>query len=285
MQEHFPGSVLADDISDCEIVLPPGGINHTVLVDSRPWLNQAFLTLTFKQSDKNKCPGPDGFCPIVLCHLPDKAKVAIIEIYNAVIELKYTPLLWQASDIVFLPKPGKDDYTDKRTFQPISLMLFLFKALERLVKWHMEEHMKPFHPDQHAFRKGHCTENALSQMADTIECGILRGESALDVFLDIKGAFDNLTSNTIANGMKQHDIHDDIIAWQKNYLQSRYCSVKGSEQIFKLVKGTGQGGILSPSLWNFVMDSFLYKYTLAGTAEVIGALVIVARPTEGGTRI
>jgi retron-type reverse transcriptase len=211
--------------------------------------------------------------------------VAIIEIYNAVIELKYTPLLWQASDIVFLPKPGKDDYTDKRTFQPISLMLFLFKALERLVKWHMEEHMKPFHPDQHAFRKGHCTENALSQMADTIECGILRGESALDVFLDIKGAFDNLTSNTIANGMKQHDIHDDIIAWQKNYLQSRYCSVKGSEQIFKLVKGTGQGGILSPSLWNFVMDSFLYKYTLAGTAEVIGALVIVARPTEGGTRI
>jgi hypothetical protein len=54
MQEHFPGSVLADDISDCEIVLPPGGINHTVLVDSRPWLNQAFLTLTFKQSDKNK---------------------------------------------------------------------------------------------------------------------------------------------------------------------------------------------------------------------------------------
>jgi hypothetical protein len=161
-------------------------------------------------------------------------------------------------------------------------MPFLFKALGRLVKWHMEEHMKPFHPNQHAFQKGHCTENALSQMADTIECGILRGESALVVFLDIKGAFNNLTSSTIANGMKKHDIHDDIIAWQKNYLESRYCSVKGSEQIFKLVKGTGQGGILSPSLWNFVMDSFLDKYTLAGTAEVIdyaddGALVIVTR--------
>jgi hypothetical protein len=156
------------------------------------------------------------------------------------------------------------------------------KGYMRKKKWHMEEHMKPFHPDQHAFRKGHCTKNALSQMADTIECGILRGESALVVFLNTKGAFDNLTSNTIANGMQQHDIHDDIIAWQKNYLESQYCSVKGSEQIFKLVKETGQGGILSPSLWNFVMDSFLDKYTLAGTAEVIGyakdgALVIVAR--------
>jgi hypothetical protein len=102
MQEHFPGSVLADNISDCEIVLPPDGINHPVLVDSCPWLNQALLTLAFKQFDKHKCPGPDGLRPIVLCHLPDKAKAAIIEIYNPVIELKYTPLLWQASDIVFL---------------------------------------------------------------------------------------------------------------------------------------------------------------------------------------
>jgi hypothetical protein len=30
--------------------------------------------------------------------------------------------------VVFLPKPGKTDFTDRRSFRPISLMPFLFKA-------------------------------------------------------------------------------------------------------------------------------------------------------------
>jgi hypothetical protein len=83
--------------------------------------------------------------------LPDPARQALLQIYNAVIELEYTPLLWRGSDIIFLPKPGKKDYADRRAFRPISLMPFLFKALERLVKWHVEAHADTFHPDQHAF--------------------------------------------------------------------------------------------------------------------------------------
>jgi hypothetical protein len=74
------------------------------------------------------------------------------------------PMLWRSSDIIFLPKPGKEDYTDRRAFRPISLMPFLFKTLEQLSKWHLEQHATPLHKDQHAFRKGHCTKNALSHM-------------------------------------------------------------------------------------------------------------------------
>jgi hypothetical protein len=117
-------------------------------------------------------------------------------------------------------------------------------------------------------------------MADAIEGSILTGKKALAVFLDIKGAFDNLSSTTIANGMRNHNVNEDIIGWLKNYLDSRYCSVKGSRQFFKLILGRGQGGILSPMLWNFVMDSFLDIFTDA-VADVIGyaddgALVIRA---------
>jgi hypothetical protein len=200
------------------------------------------LNIALKQFDKLKCPGPDGFRPIVLCHLPHRARQALIDIYNAVIELHYTPLLWRGSEIIFLPKPGKDDYTDKCAFRPISPMPFLFKTLERMVKWHLEEHANAFYPDQQAFRKGHNTKNALSHMADAIEEHILTGKNALAVFLDIKGAFDNLSNTTIANGMRNHNANKDIIGWLKNYLDSRYCSVKGSRQFFKLILGTGQKG-------------------------------------------
>jgi hypothetical protein len=144
------------------------------LVDQRPWINHSTITLATKQFKQHKCPGLDGFRPIVLSHLPDKAISALIGIYNAVIQLKYTPRLWRNNNIVFLPKPGKSDYTNRRSFRPISLMPFFFKVLERLTQWHMAAHAAAFHPDQHAFRKGHCTKNALSHMVDTVERAVTR---------------------------------------------------------------------------------------------------------------
>ena len=39
----------------------------------------------------------------------------------------------------FIPKPGKDDYTNPRAYRPISIVSFLFKALERVVLWHIED--------------------------------------------------------------------------------------------------------------------------------------------------
>jgi hypothetical protein len=158
MKEHFPGSLPVPkiDLSKENVADPlglTGRFNEPVLVDARPWINLTMLDLAFRQFGKHKCLGPDGFCPLVLCHLPEKARKALIDIYNAVIELQYTPLLWRGSDIVFLPKPGKQDYTDKRAFRPISLMPFLFKALERLIKWYMESHCSDFHPNQHALHR------------------------------------------------------------------------------------------------------------------------------------
>jgi hypothetical protein len=116
-----------------------------------------------------KCPGPDGYRPIVLCNLPPLARSILIILYNAIIALKYTPLQWRNAEGIFLPKPGKDDYTERRAFRPISLMPFLFKTLERLVKWKIEAHALSFDKHQHAFRKSHCTENALSYVVDRLE--------------------------------------------------------------------------------------------------------------------
>jgi hypothetical protein len=132
MQEHFPGSLQASGLNDAALAPPQPTINHPVLINARPWITLTTLDLALGQFDKHKCPGPDGFRPILLCHLPEKARLAII--HNAVIKLKYTPLLWRSADVVFLPKPGKEDYIKRRAFRPISLMPFIFKALERLVK-------------------------------------------------------------------------------------------------------------------------------------------------------
>jgi retron-type reverse transcriptase len=158
-------------------------------------------------------------------------------------------------------------------------MPFLFKTLEKLSKWHLEQHATSLHKDQHAFPKGHCTENALSHMTDSVERGLKEKKVVLAVFLDIKGAFDNLNTNIITHGMRKHDVDEDI-EWLNGYLDNRYCRVKGSSQYFKLACGTGQGGILSPTIWNFVMDTFLELFE-AHAAEAIayaddGVLITIA---------
>jgi hypothetical protein len=80
--------------------------------------------------------------------------------------------------------------------------------------------------------------------------------------------------------MRKHDVDDDITNWLNGYLDNRYCRVKGSNQYFKLACGTGQGGILSPTIWNFIRDTFLELYE-AHPAEAIayaddGALITIA---------
>jgi hypothetical protein len=251
-----------------------------VLVDVRPWINHTTVDLAFKQFGKHKCPGPDGYRPIVLCNLPLTARTLLVQLFTAIIQLKYTPKLLRSSEVIFLPKPGKEDYTERRVFRPISLMPFLFKTLERLVKWQMEQHATSYHKDQHAFRKGHCTENALSHMVDSIEKGFKQKKVVLAVFLDIKVAFANLSTEVIVHGMHKHDVDDEITDWLNGYLDNRYCRVK----FFKLARGTGQGGILSPSLWNFVMDTFLEIFNVHAAEAIAyaddGGLIILADDIE-----
>jgi hypothetical protein len=105
-------------------------------------------------------------------------------------------------------------------------------------------------------------------MIDSVERGLKEKKVVLAVFLDIKGAIDNLSTNVITHGMRKHDVDDEFTNWLNGYLNNRYCLVKGSNQYFKLACGTGQGGILCPTIWNFVMDTFLKLYE-AHAAEAI----------------
>jgi hypothetical protein len=100
---------------------------------------------------KNKAPGPDEFQAECLQAMNDLTVNYIIKLYGASIALEYVPAKWREFTVIFIPKPGKSDYTDKRAFRPISLRSVLFKTLERLVLWHIEETNltnRPMHESQ-----------------------------------------------------------------------------------------------------------------------------------------
>jgi hypothetical protein len=182
--------------------------------------------------------------------MPEIAHTLLTRLYAAIIDLHYTPDLWRCSEIVFIPKPGKDQ-SSPRAYRPILPMSFLFKTLERLVQWRLEETASPYHLNQHAFRSGHCTEHALSHMTDLAEKALYKGRVALAVFLDIQGAFDTLSGAAIAKGMRHQGVEENITCWFTKYLSHRTCTVSGQKGCYHIKQGTGQGGVLSPVVWNW----------------------------------
>jgi hypothetical protein len=153
LREHFPGSR--------EVSEPPLPKDSHMEVVINPWITADRIREAISGFGPNKTPGPDGIKPLVLQHLLEQALDKLVKIFNASMSLGYTPAIWRRSKVVFIPKSGKKDYGDPRSFWPISLTCFLFKTLERLVMWQLDELClmdKPLHDNQFAFRKGRSTE-------------------------------------------------------------------------------------------------------------------------------
>ena len=170
--------------------------------------------------------------------------------------------------MVLIPKDGKRDYSNPRAFRPISLTSFLFKGMERVVCWHLEEVgvVDRLSAHQHAFRKNHSTDTVLSEVVDIIEQNVLRKRHTLGVFFDIEGAFDNVLLDKVLEGLQAKGVRKEVIGWYGYYLKNRTATISlgNTTRTRALVRGTPQGGILSPLVWNIVFDSLLESLRLPG---------------------
>ena len=62
-------------------------------------------------------------------------------------------------------------------------------------------------------------------MVGHIETAINSNGFALGVFLDIQGAFDNVTPDMIAKGLRARNIPEVLIKWYNHYLRARSIEI------------------------------------------------------------
>ena len=93
-------------------------------------------------------------------------------------------------------------------------------------------------------------------MVNAIEKSIHRDEYALGVFLDVTGAFSNLSLEAAQQGMRKAMIKPEVQVWYTHYLRCRTVTadIKGIKMVKRIRKGTPQGGVLSPLVWNLAFD-------------------------------
>ena len=209
-----------------------------------------------------KAPGGDGVYPILLQEGWETLEPVFLMICRASLKLGHIPKIWQKARGIFIPKPGKNSYNLAKSFRLITLTSFQLKVMERMIYWHLNSSLgvdKMISPHQHGFRTGKSTESALHQLVTKIERTIVEGQYALGIFLDIEGAFDNVSFKTITEALSNFGLPQVIVRWINAMLRSRTVTVtvQGATVSKRVKKGCPQGGIMSPLLWNLVINSLL----------------------------
>ena len=216
-----------------------------------------------------KSPGQDGIYPVLLQKGWEYIKDHYCAIFKACLRYGYVPKSWRTGSGVFLPKPGKNNYFEVKSFRMITLTSFQLKWLERLILYKLNEDSKiqdKISGAQYGFRAGVSTETALHEFVLRIERNLAKKRPALGVFLDIAGAFDNIKFSAIERALLELEVPNVLIHWIKFMLGHRTvkASLYGKDVTRKMERGCPQGGILSPFLWNCVINSLLLKLEREG---------------------
>ena len=215
-----------------------------------------------RELQTNKAPGPDEIRNEMISKAWEHIKDPVRMIFHHSLKLGITPDSWKTVTGCIIPKPLKVDYTNPRAFRIISLTSSFQKLLERLILWHLEIDLKVparLTKNQHGFRKGKSTESAIHILTRRIEDAMANGNYSLGVFLDIEQAFDAISFAAIKAALQAANIPATATEWIYHMVSNRlitltYCDASITK---RATKGSPQGGVLSPLLWNLTLNTFL----------------------------
>lgn len=141
----------------------------------------------------NKASGPDEITARILRKAWPVVKTQLCKIMNGCLREARFPSLWKVADIVVIPKGKDKDPSCPISYRPISLISSMSKILESLIIRRLVEETKlDSELHQHGFTEGRSTITAMNELFDWAdrECP---NRHVLGVFLDITGAFDNMS--------------------------------------------------------------------------------------------
>jgi hypothetical protein len=194
---HFPDSLLIGDLENGQ-----GRQNldvRRVETNRADWdlakvlITQSRIKWALDTFKPYKSAGTDGIVPALLQHGAELLVPHLCRIYRASRAYGFIPKAWRQVKVMFIPKPGKSDYTKAKVYHPISLSPFLLKTMEKIVDRHITERalrFQPLHLNQHDYQIDKSTETALQNVVTRVESAVEHKDIALGAFLDIGGAFD-----------------------------------------------------------------------------------------------
>lgn len=293
LKVHFPVSTITNlSIADCrglEIEPEKRALREDWQI-AKTVINVNKIKWAINSFKPYKSPGPDNIYPVMLQKGPEILNNKICNILRSSLALGHIPRAWRLIRVVFIPKPGKNGQDRAKSLRPISLMSFMLKTLEKLLDRHIRDDVlinRPLHRDQYAYKAGSSTETALHVLVEKAEYAIASKEVLMCTFMDIEGAFNNTSIESIIKASREKGIDATSCRWIDCMLRNRiiYTSIMGEDTVARVGGGCPQGGVLSPLLWSLVVDELLWTLEKHGhrTLGYADDLVILAQGKHNST--
>ena len=99
-------------------------------------------------------------------------------------------------------------------------------------------------------------------MINELEKNALRGMYSVVCILDCSGAFDNLRFKAAKTSMEKLGVPDQLVGWYSHLLKGRTVTakIKNVTKRIKPTRGSTQGGVLSPFVWNLTMNTLMETF-------------------------
>jgi len=140
----------------------------------------------------NRGPGPDGITAKMLRQSLHILGEDITDLFRRCMDVAVFPKAWKTGRLVLIPKAGKLDRLNPKSYRPVSLLNALSKALETVIIQDIESETDlSSHDKQHGFVVGRSTVTAIREIC--VWTDNTKSRHVIGAFLDITGAFDNVS--------------------------------------------------------------------------------------------
>lgn len=225
--------------------------NQLLTPFSRQELGAAISSLKIKSAS-----GPDLISNRMIRNLPSIGRTFLLRIFNRIFSHGTIPKSWKSFHMTFIPKPCSN------SFRPISVANCLLKLFEKILFYRMEwwlERLDCIPQTQFGFRKARSCSDNLSILHNDITSGFTENAHTGAIFLDIKGAFDNVVPSTLLCILEVLGVPSKITNILGKIITNREVEgFLGGRSIGRRTAGRGlpQGLTLSPILYN-VYSAFI----------------------------
>lgn len=231
------------------------------LEDDPPFTMEEMLEEA-KKANPSKAPGVDGFTADIVARAVKLHSKLFLDLFNACLQLSHFPKRWKVAICKLIPKAGKDNYSDIKSWRPIGLLTLLGKLLEAMIINRINYKLaidSSLSDQQFGFREQTSTVDALHRVIDEIRRRAER-EQVMLISLDIQGAFDHAKWPIIHQRLMEYNIPENLRKITRSYLADREVWLPVSDGYVKVETNQGciQGAKSAPSLWTVLMNSIFY---------------------------
>jgi len=200
-------------------------------------------------------PGPSGIPYSIWKPVHKANEQHLPALFTPLLTHGCRPLAMKKANGIVLDKLGKPDHSTPASFRIIVLLETVSKILKRLSALRLASAARSLgllHPNQCGSLAGLGCFDAVATLTHEVRLLLAASFKVSTLFLDVKGGFDNVCANMLANTLTKGGVSAYLVAWIKSFLSKRECRLifQGAPKVFcPVAVGTPQGSPISPLLF------------------------------------